>query len=112
MLVRSLDNREVKYGEHKLFISSKIPEHTEYFKISFGRSSHYGISVTKQYYDFLKSKKKTQRNWRYNDNKNHISVGTNSGMIIFGCLSDEELIEFFEFIKKWAVKVYGCLENI
>lgn len=59
MLVRSLDSLEVKYGENKLFISSTIPSHTEYFKISFG--NNHGISVTKQYYNFLKSKKKTQK---------------------------------------------------
>lgn len=105
MLVRSLNGREVKYGECKLCISSKVPDFTEYFKISFG--NEHGIFVTKQYYDFLKSKKKTQRNWRYNKNKNHLSVGTNSGMIIFGCLDDSELIEFFDFIKQWIAKTYG-----
>lgn len=75
--------------KHILTYTSKIPEYTEYFKIQLN-----GLDVTEAYYRFLQKNKITQKNWRYNKTKNHFSVGTNSGRVIFKSIEEEQLKEF------------------
>jgi hypothetical protein len=75
-----------------LIIDEKIPEYTAFYKVSFGN-----IDVTKQYYSFLQKHKLTNKNWRYNKNKNHFSIGFSSSYAIFN-IEDKLLIDFIKSI--------------
>lgn len=82
-----------------LSLDVKTPDFTSFYKV---KLTKLGVEtdVTKQYYEFLRSKKLTKQGWKYNKNQNHFSIGFNSSIVLLKCVEDGLIVEFVNNILK------------
>ncbi len=90
---------EVKIDNTRLTLKSEIKNFVACYQLFFINESGQRTNCTKEYYDFLTKQKAKGANWRFRKNTEEFTTGFAGPYYVFGCLTDEQLIDFTKGLK-------------
>lgn len=84
----------IKFNDVKLSLSSEIKNFISCYQVFIWNELGQRINCTKEYYDFLTKQKAKGANWRFRKNTEEFTTGFSGQYYVFGCLTDDQIIEF------------------